>query len=61
MNGKLPSQDLSAWVTGYGRPEDDAHDGDAWEKLIPPLKELSPLSLGDGGGLAAIHLLLRLT
>lgn len=51
MNGKLPSQDLSAWVTGRGGPPDDANVGAEWEKLIPPLQELSPLSLGDGGSL----------
>ncbi|VDB96528.1 unnamed protein product [Peniophora sp. CBMAI 1063] len=48
VNGKLPSQDLSAWVAGNEGPNNDAKGGDDWEKLIPPLKELSPLSLGDG-------------
>ncbi|EKM57325.1 uncharacterized protein PHACADRAFT_208418 [Phanerochaete carnosa HHB-10118-sp] len=36
VNGKLPSQDLSAWVRG---PSTGAN------KYIPPLKELSPFSL----------------
>lgn len=40
VNGKLPSQDLSAWVRGqFGRPT---------SRFIPPIKDFSPLSLGDG-------------
>ncbi|TFK84297.1 DNase I-like protein [Polyporus arcularius HHB13444] len=40
VNGKFPSQDLSAWVRGdVARPP---------AAFIPPLKELSPLSLGEG-------------
>ncbi|KAH9848135.1 DNase I-like protein [Lenzites betulinus] len=39
VNGKLPSQDLSAWVRRQmGRPG---------SSLIPPLKAISPLSLGE--------------
>lgn len=39
VNGKLPSQDLSAWVRGISIA--DAN------KYIPPLKQLSPFSIGD--------------
>ena len=49
MNGKLSSQDLSIWVTGHGGPDDDAKRDEDWEKLIPPLKELSSFFLGDRG------------
>ncbi|KAI0943540.1 hypothetical protein AcW1_002679 [Taiwanofungus camphoratus] len=45
VNGKLPSQDLSAWVRGR-------LDG---PELIPPLKEISPLSLGEIPHNAAEH------
>ena len=39
VNGKFPSQDLSAWVRGeVARPS---------AAFIPPLKEISPLSLGE--------------
>ena len=39
VNGKFPSQDLSAWVRGeVARPP---------AAFIPPLKEISPLSLGE--------------
>ncbi|KAH9933096.1 DNase I-like protein [Amylocystis lapponica] len=37
VNGKMPSQDLSAWVRG--RP--------GLSGMIPPLKNISPLSLGE--------------
>lgn len=54
MNGKLPSQDLSPWVGGQPTPqvEDDKTDEaegslGGWEKLIPPMKAVSPISLGD--------------
>ncbi|KZV67706.1 DNase I-like protein [Peniophora sp. CONT] len=47
VNGKLPSQDLSAWISGHGGPDDDTKGSEGWDKLIPPLQELSPLSLGD--------------
>ncbi|THH21414.1 hypothetical protein EW146_g123 [Bondarzewia mesenterica] len=46
VNGKLPSQDLSAWVGGRFVLSGDSKKGE-WEKLIPPLKEVSPLSLGE--------------
>ncbi|KAI0357724.1 DNase I-like protein [Trametes cingulata] len=39
VNGKLPSQDLSAWVRG--QPDRPASN------FIPPLKEISPLSMGE--------------
>ncbi|KAI0366527.1 DNase I-like protein [Pilatotrama ljubarskyi] len=39
VNGKFPSQDLSAWVRG--QPERPA------STFIPPLKEISPLSMGE--------------
>ncbi|KAI0329804.1 DNase I-like protein [Cubamyces sp. BRFM 1775] len=39
VNGKMPSQDLSAWVRGQmERPG---------STFIPPLKEISPLSIGE--------------
>lgn len=38
VNGKLPTQDLGAWVRGSD------HDAD---KLIPPLKKLSKITLGE--------------
>ncbi|KAA1474554.1 DNase I-like protein [Dentipellis sp. KUC8613] len=48
VNGKLPSQDLSSWVGWSASSSTDKQDEQAvWDKLIPPLKELSPLSLGD--------------
>ncbi|CAL1710188.1 unnamed protein product [Somion occarium] len=37
VNGKLPSQDLSPWVGGRSRPS----------HVIPPLKDLSPLSMSE--------------
>ncbi|TFY66027.1 hypothetical protein EVG20_g5062 [Dentipellis fragilis] len=50
VNGKLPSQDLSSWVGWTPSSATDKHDEKAeWDKLIPPMKELSPLSLGDVG------------
>lgn len=56
MNGKLPSQDLSPWVGGQPTPQvendkTDEAEGSlrGWEKLIPPMKEVSPISLGDFG------------
>ncbi|KAI0049485.1 DNase I-like protein [Auriscalpium vulgare] len=42
-NGKLPTQDLATWI-GATRGEQEV-----WEQLIPPLKEISPLSLGEVG------------
>ncbi|KAF8888850.1 Endonuclease/exonuclease/phosphatase [Infundibulicybe gibba] len=39
VNGQLPSQDLSVWVRG-SRPA-------AGNPIIPPLKQVSPLSLGE--------------
>ena len=39
MNGKMPSQDLSAWVRGQV--------GRSGSTFIPPLKEISPLSIGE--------------
>lgn len=40
VNGKLPSQDLSAWVRGqFERPS---------STIIPPIQDFSPLSIGDG-------------
>lgn len=38
VNGKLPTQALGAWVRGSD------HDTD---KLIPPLKKLSEITLGE--------------
>lgn len=39
VNDKMPTQDLSSWVrVGLSN---------ATEKVIPPLKKISPLSLGD--------------
>ena len=49
MNGKLPSQDLSAWVGGHTGSTPNGSGKGEWEKLIPPLKEVSPLSLGEIG------------
>ncbi|EIM92905.1 DNase I-like protein [Stereum hirsutum FP-91666 SS1] len=56
VNGKLPSQDLSPWVGGQATPQvendkTDEAEGSlgGWEKLIPPMKEVSPISLGDFG------------
>ncbi|KAI0649768.1 Endonuclease/exonuclease/phosphatase [Trametes meyenii] len=40
VNGKLPSQDLSAWVRGQLQQSPASN-------FIPPLKEISPLSIGD--------------
>ncbi|KAK0486312.1 DNase I-like protein [Armillaria novae-zelandiae] len=40
VNGKEPSQDLSSWIQGN---DTNAHD----LKTIPPLKDISPLSLGE--------------
>ncbi|KAH9903242.1 DNase I-like protein [Cubamyces lactineus] len=39
VNGKMPSQDLSAWVRGQMERPGSA--------FIPPLKEISPLSIGE--------------
>ncbi|KAJ8488584.1 hypothetical protein ONZ51_g3464 [Trametes cubensis] len=39
VNGKMPSQDLSAWVRGQV--------GRSGSTFIPPLKEISPLSIGE--------------
>lgn len=39
MNGKMPSQDLSAWIQGSSKRAPS----------LPPLKAVSPLSLGDAG------------
>jgi hypothetical protein len=39
VNGNLPSQDLNRWVRGNFQTE-----------VIPPLKNISPLSLGLGKG-----------
>ncbi|KAI0074264.1 DNase I-like protein [Panus rudis PR-1116 ss-1] len=41
VNGKLPSQDLSPWVRW------DSSSGK--EHLIPPLQEISPLTIGESG------------
>ncbi|KAI0672159.1 DNase I-like protein [Trametes maxima] len=40
VNGKLPSQDLSAWVRGQLQQSPAAN-------FVPPIKEISPLSIGD--------------
>ncbi|KAL0579195.1 hypothetical protein V5O48_002817 [Marasmius crinis-equi] len=40
VNGKMPSQDLATWVRG-------ASSGTRQESVLPPVKELSPLSLGE--------------
>lgn len=40
VNGKEPSQDLSSWIQGN---DTNAHD----LKTIPPLKDISPLSMGE--------------
>jgi inositol polyphosphate 5-phosphatase INPP5B/F len=45
VNGKLPSQDLSGWISGHAY--DDRKISQQWEALIPPLKEISPLSIGE--------------
>ncbi|KZT64220.1 DNase I-like protein [Daedalea quercina L-15889] len=37
VNGKMPTQDLSSWL----------RDGGIYGQFIPPLKEISPLSLSD--------------
>ena len=37
VNGKLPSQDLFAWIQG----------STTFSASLPPLKKLSPLSLGE--------------
>ncbi|OCH94661.1 DNase I-like protein [Obba rivulosa] len=39
VNGKMPSQDLSSWVGGH----------ETGTSLIPPLKDFSPLSIGEVG------------
>ncbi|CDO76134.1 hypothetical protein BN946_scf184332.g4 [Trametes cinnabarina] len=41
VNGKMPSQDLSAWVRGQTERSASA------PAFIPPLKEISPLSIGE--------------
>ncbi|KAI0061131.1 DNase I-like protein [Artomyces pyxidatus] len=46
VNGKMPSQDLSAWIGGLSG---DEQVQDEWKHLIPPIKEISPLSLGESG------------
>jgi phosphatidylinositol-bisphosphatase len=40
VNGNLPSQDLSPWVGGNG-------NGNITDPFIPPLKEISPFSIGE--------------
>lgn len=40
VNGKAPSQDLSSWIQGN---DTNVHD----LKTIPPLKDISPLSMGE--------------
>ncbi|KAJ7850010.1 hypothetical protein B0H14DRAFT_2208784, partial [Mycena olivaceomarginata] len=40
VNGNLPSQDLSPWVGGNG-------NGNTTDPFIPPLKEISPFSIGE--------------
>ncbi len=44
VNGKFPSQDLSAWVR---REEPRTAAAASAFTGIPPLKEISPLSLGE--------------
>ncbi|KAL0071307.1 hypothetical protein AAF712_001873 [Marasmius tenuissimus] len=41
VNGKMPSQDLTTWVRGA------TSSGGNREAVLPPVKELSPLSLGE--------------
>jgi phosphatidylinositol-bisphosphatase len=40
VNGKLPSQDLASWIRGPTGARNAS-------VVIPPLKEVSPLSLGE--------------
>lgn len=40
VNDKMPNQDLSSWVRGD-------QDASLQKEFIPPLKEISPLSIGD--------------
>ncbi|KAJ7285002.1 DNase I-like protein [Mycena rebaudengoi] len=42
VNGNLPSQDLSSWVRGETGTSDST-----MSKLIPPLPDISPLSMGE--------------
>lgn len=49
VNGKMPSQDLSPWVrrsVNLGDPNAGSGKGYSWPEL-PPLKNMSPLSLGE--------------
>ncbi|KAK1220132.1 hypothetical protein PQX77_017122 [Marasmius sp. AFHP31] len=41
VNGKMPSQDLTTWVRGA------TSSGGNRDAVLPPVKELSPLSLGE--------------
>ncbi|KAG7095842.1 hypothetical protein E1B28_006537 [Marasmius oreades] len=45
VNGKMPSQDLATWVNGHNVVS--GKDGVHASSLLPPVKEVSPLSLGD--------------
>ncbi|KAI0311975.1 Endonuclease/exonuclease/phosphatase [Amylostereum chailletii] len=45
VNGKMPPDDLSSWIRGPS----SGRGRSAWERLIPPLKEVSPFSMGEGG------------
>ncbi|PPQ69978.1 hypothetical protein CVT25_001530 [Psilocybe cyanescens] len=56
VNGKMPSQDLSAWIQGNSstktRPdkfEVDVTGGGGIAPSLPPLKTVSPISMGDAG------------
>jgi hypothetical protein len=50
VNGKMPSQDLASWVGGRAveKNEENQESQDVG-KVIPPLKRLSSLSLGEIG------------
>jgi phosphatidylinositol-bisphosphatase len=53
VNGKLPSQDLSTWL-GMALPSSGTHDNEH-KDAIPPLRELSQLSLSDKGASHPSH------
>jgi hypothetical protein len=49
VNGKMPSQDLASWVGGRSVEKNDANGKEDGERLLPPLRRLSSLSLGEIG------------
>ena len=46
VNGKMPSQDLAAWVRGENDPgQRGTYASD--KPTLPPMKDISPLSMGE--------------